>query len=130
MKKKARGKYARKRRLRFRMETDFGLFCGGVFAAPPRFKSVSDDVVYVTLSDPVILICLAEGTPAPELLWEREGEPVQTSANLAVTNDGTELRIASVRQEDIGDFTCVAKNGQGTVRRNMKIVVAGEFSFV
>lgn len=84
-----------------------------------------DDVVYVSLGDPIILSCLAEGTPVPEILWYRDNELVQTSPSLAVANDGTELRISSIRQEDIGDYTCAAKNGQGSVRHSTKLVVAG-----
>lgn len=85
-----------------------------------------EDVVYVSLGDPIILSCLAEGTPVPEILWYRDNDLVQTSASLAVANDGTELRISSIRQEDIGDYTCVAKNGQGSVRHTTKLVVAGK----
>jgi hypothetical protein len=84
-----------------------------------------EDVVYVSLGDPIILSCLAEGTPIPEILWYRDNELVHTSPSLAVANDGTELRISSIRQEDIGDYTCAAKNGQGSVRHTTKLVVAG-----
>lgn len=86
----------------------------------------SDDVVYVSLGDPIILTCNAEGTPTPEILWYRESELIQPSTSLVVANDGTELRISSIRQEDIGDYNCIAKNGQGTVRHTTKVVVAGE----
>ncbi|XP_046649399.1 protein turtle-like isoform X4 [Daphnia pulicaria] len=93
--------------------------------APPRFTMTPEDVVYVSLGDPIILSCLAEGTPIPEILWYRDNELVHTSPSLAVANDGTELRISSIRQEDIGDYTCAAKNGQGSVRHTTKLVVAG-----
>lgn len=96
-------------------------------AAPPRFTMTPEDVVYVSLGDPIILSCLAEGTPVPEILWYRDNDLVHTSPSLAVANDGTELRISSIRQEDIGDYTCAAKNGQGSVRHTTKLVVAGKF---
>ncbi len=89
-----------------------------------------EDVVYVSLGDPIILSCLAEGTPVPEILWYRDNELVHTSPSLAVANDGTELRISSIRQEDIGDYTCAAKNGQGSVRHTTKLVVAGMVHFL
>lgn len=96
-----------------------------MMTAPPRFTMTPEDVVYVSLGDPIILSCLAEGTPIPEILWYRDNELVHTSPSLAVANDGTELRISSIRQEDIGDYTCAAKNGQGSVRHTTKLVVAG-----
>jgi len=93
--------------------------------APPHFTLTPEEVVYVSLGDPIILSCLAEGTPIPEILWLRENQLVTPSASLAVTNDGTELRISNLRQEDIGDYTCSAENGQGTVRHTTKLVIAG-----
>ncbi len=98
--------------------------------APPRFTMTPDDVVYVSLGDPIILSCLAEGTPVPEILWYRDSELVHTTASLVVANDGTELRISSIRQDDIGDYTCTAKNGQGSVRHTTKLVVAGNWHFL
>lgn len=101
-----------------------------MMTAPPRFTMTPEDVVYVSLGDPIILSCLAEGTPIPEILWYRDNELVHTSPSLAVANDGTELRISSIRQEDIGDYTCAAKNGQGSVRHTTKLVVAGTVFFL
>ena len=41
----------------------------------------------------------AEGTPDPELFWLKYDAPVQQSNTVAVINDGTELRINSIRLE-------------------------------
>ena len=105
------------------------LICILGIAAPPHFTLTPEEVVYVSLGDPIILSCLAEGTPVPEILWLRDNQLVTPSASLAVTNDGTELRISNIRQEDIGDYTCSAENGQGTVRHTTKLVIAGKFHF-
>lgn len=95
--------------------------------APPKITTKPAKVVYVSLADPLILTCLAEGTPTPEILWFRDEELVQPSvSHLAVTNDGTELRIASIRPEDVGDYKCVARNGQGLDQHTTKLVVAGK----
>ena len=98
--------------------------------APPHFTVTPKEVEYVSLGDPIILNCLAVGTPVPEILWLRDSQLVQTSASLAVTNDGTELRISNIRQEDIGDYTCSADNGQGTVRHTTKLIIAGNSFFL
>ena len=97
-----------------------------VKTVPARFTNTSDDVIYVSLGDPIILTCLAVGRPMPEILWYRDNDLVQTSSTLMVANDGTELRISSIRQDDIGDYVCVAKNGQGSVRHTTKLVIAGK----
>jgi hypothetical protein len=44
-----------------------------------------------------IVLAQAEGTPDPEILWFKNEGPVQQSATVAVINDGTELRINSIR---------------------------------
>ena len=61
----------------------------------------------------------------PEVMWYRQGEPVHPSPSIGVVNDGTELRLAFIRQEDIDDYTCVARNSKGRVTHTTKIVIAG-----
>ncbi|XP_065563829.1 uncharacterized protein LOC136029401 isoform X2 [Artemia franciscana] len=93
--------------------------------APPYFVATPDDVVYVSIGDQAILNCVAEGSPMPEVMWYRQGEPVHPSPSIGVVNDGTELRLAFIRQEDIDDYTCVARNSKGRVTHTTKIVIAG-----
>ena len=58
----------------------------------------------------------AEGTPDPEILWYKEDRSVQVTNTVGVFNDGTELRISSIRSRDLGDYSCVARNGEGTIQ--------------
>ncbi|KAE8748422.1 hypothetical protein FOCC_FOCC004854 [Frankliniella occidentalis] len=91
--------------------------------APPRFSVTPEDVIYVNLGDAIILNCQAEGTPAPEILWYRDANPVDISATIGIFNDGTELRISNIRHEDIGDYTCIARNGEANVANWSQIPV-------
>ncbi|XP_052122003.1 protein turtle [Frankliniella occidentalis] len=94
--------------------------------APPRFSVTPEDVIYVNLGDAIILNCQAEGTPAPEILWYRDANPVDISATIGIFNDGTELRISNIRHEDIGDYTCIARNGEGQISHTARVIIAGK----
>ncbi|XP_074039416.1 protein turtle isoform X4 [Leptinotarsa decemlineata] len=93
--------------------------------APPRFVVTPEDVIYVNLGDAIILNCQAEGTPTPEILWYKDANPVEASSTIGVFNDGTELRISNIRHEDIGDYTCIARNGEGQISHTARVIIAG-----
>nr|WKY18272.1 turtle-like protein IGSF9 [Penaeus vannamei] len=93
--------------------------------APPRFTTTPDDVTYVNIGNSIILNCEAEGTPKPEIFWFRDDEPVVPSDSVGIFNDGTELRINKIRDQDIGDYVCVARNAEGRVHHEAKVVIAG-----
>ncbi|XP_013175214.1 PREDICTED: protein turtle-like [Papilio xuthus] len=93
--------------------------------APPRFSITPEDIIYVNLGDAIILNCQAEGTPTPEILWYKDANPVEPSGTVGIFNDGTELRISNIRHEDIGDYTCIARNGEGQVSHTARVIIAG-----
>ncbi|XP_006872973.1 PREDICTED: follistatin-related protein 4 [Chrysochloris asiatica] len=61
------------------------------------------------------LRCHAEGIPMPRITWLKNGMNVSTqmSKQLSLLANGSELHIASVRYEDTGAYTCIAKNEVG-----------------
>ncbi|XP_063916601.1 protein turtle isoform X5 [Zophobas morio] len=93
--------------------------------APPRFTDTPSEIIYVNLGDAIILTCTAEGTPTPEILWYKDANPVEPSATIGIFNDGTELRISNIRHEDIGDYTCIARNGEGQISHTARVIIAG-----
>ncbi|EZA62875.1 Protein turtle [Ooceraea biroi] len=93
--------------------------------APPRFSITPEDMIYVNLGDAIILNCQAEGTPTPELLWYKDANPVEPNGrDVGIFNDGTELRLSTIKNEDIGDYTCLARNGEGQISHTARVVVA------
>ncbi|KAG5685106.1 hypothetical protein PVAND_014304 [Polypedilum vanderplanki] len=93
--------------------------------APPRFSVTPEDIIYVNLGDSIILNCQADGTPTPEILWYKDANPVEPSSTTGIFNDGTELRISTIRHDDIGDYTCIARNGEGQVSHTARVIIAG-----
>ncbi|XP_064078244.1 protein turtle-like isoform X11 [Macrobrachium nipponense] len=105
--------------------TDNGTWIHLDVHAPPRFTTTPDDVTYVNIGDSIILNCEAEGTPKPEIFWFRDDNAVNPSDTVGIFNDGTELRINKIRDQDIGDYVCVARNAEGRVHHEAKVVIAG-----
>ncbi|XP_025831527.1 LOW QUALITY PROTEIN: protein turtle [Agrilus planipennis] len=93
--------------------------------APPRFVVTADDIIYVNLGDAIILNCQAEGNPIPEIVWYKDANPVEPSPTIGIFNDGTELRLSNIRHEDIGDYTCIARNGEGQISHTSRVIIAG-----
>ncbi|KAI4501450.1 hypothetical protein M0802_003327 [Mischocyttarus mexicanus] len=94
------------------------------FVSPPRFSITPEEIIYVNLGDAIILNCQAEGTPTPEILWYKDANPVEPSQTIGIFNDGTELRIATIKNEDIGDYTCIARNGEGQISHTARVIIA------
>ncbi|XP_056140273.1 follistatin-related protein 4 [Lampris incognitus] len=61
------------------------------------------------------LRCHADGIPNPKLTWLKNGMDLQpgSSKQLSLIANGSELFIGSVRYEDTGAYTCIAKNEAG-----------------
>ena len=56
----------------------------------------------------------------------QEDKRIQDTETVAVKNDGTELRITRISEDDTGDYTCVADNTEGSVHATTKVILAGE----
>ncbi|XP_050542439.1 protein turtle-like isoform X2 [Daktulosphaira vitifoliae] len=93
--------------------------------APPRFVTIPSEVQYINLGDSIILNCQAVGTPTPEIVWFKDATDIQPTATVGIFNDGTELRISNIRNEDIGDYTCIARNGEGQISHTARVLIAG-----
>ena len=74
-----------------------------------------------------VLMVQAAGTPTPEVLWFKNEAPVQIKpGHIGIFNDGTELRISGLQNSDIGDYTCIARNGEGRIHHTTYLVKAGK----
>ena len=72
------------------------------------------------VGDPIILDCIAEGEPPPEVMWLMDWLPIATVVNDTVV-------IANATEEDEGRYTCIAENVAGSAVSEVFISVeAGE----
>ncbi|KAK6636854.1 hypothetical protein RUM43_010518 [Polyplax serrata] len=72
---------------------------------------------------PFSLTCNVTGTPAPTILWQRNGMYLtQNTTDILISDEGT-LTILNVTKESAGSYTCDAENLGGITQRNYYLQV-------
>ncbi|XP_029005946.1 leucine-rich repeats and immunoglobulin-like domains protein 1 [Betta splendens] len=72
------------------------------------------------------LECAAEGHPAPQIAWQKDGGtdfPAARERRMHVKPDDDVFFIMDVKPEDMGVYSCTAKNTAGTISANATLTV-------
>ncbi|KAB0791232.1 hypothetical protein PPYR_03032 [Photinus pyralis] len=89
------------------------LLASEMLAARSPARIVLFNTIYLdNIGSDIALPCRAVGNPTPDVLWLDPSERVVSSTadgRLSILSDG-ELRIRSIRWDDMGVYTCVARN--------------------
>jgi hypothetical protein len=74
--------------------------------------------------------CVVKGTPDTQIIWYRNGTPIQQSTDFMVNYDHqtglSTLKIAQAFPEDSGQYTCIASNPGGQDSSTAWLVVRGK----
>ena len=73
----------------------------------------------------IYIIFQATGNPAPEIIWFKGESPIKESSRVAVVNSNTELRLSNIRNSDLDEYTCIARNGVDKISFSTRVVQAG-----
>ncbi|XP_063876640.1 hemicentin-1-like isoform X2 [Scylla paramamosain] len=93
-------------------------------ATPPRVEDDSTDTnVVVMVNRPATLTCEAESNPEPYISWFKNSQPLEEDPNIHVSLDGRELKLLQVREEDAGNYSCLAVNVAGAIFINHTLQV-------
>eukprot|EP00062_Callorhinchus_milii_P011294 gi/632957096/ref/XP_007894289.1/ PREDICTED: neural cell adhesion molecule 1 isoform X10 [Callorhinchus milii] len=131
-------------------KTDEGVYrCEGRIAARGeiKFKDISVIVnvppsirVWETLvnataliNQSVTLVCDAEGFPQPKVTWQRDDELIEADGEKYIMReDGSQLVINKVGENDDGDYICIAENKAGDFEMEitLKVFVKPEITYV
>ena len=86
----------------------------------------------VIIDDSVILDCPAVGTPDPEVIWLKNGEPLDYENNrqYSLQANGKRLLIQMAKEADDGIYTCVAANEAGSTEESFDLDVWSKFDFL
>nr|XP_028603379.1 hemicentin-1-like [Podarcis muralis] len=88
---------------------------------PPAIRSHPEEYV-VVLDKPATLLCEADGYPAPEIVWHKDGQQVTESMRQRILSMGS-LQIAFAHPSDTGRYTCTATNVAGASSSSMELTV-------
>ncbi|KAK6480953.1 hemicentin-1-like [Huso huso] len=77
----------------------------------------------VSLHQSLTLGCEASGTPSPDIIWLKDGQPIPESSGIWMRNGGGTLRILRVRMEDAGRYSCRAASKAGEAERRFHVGV-------
>uniref|UniRef100_A0A4W3JWV4 Hemicentin 1 n=1 Tax=Callorhinchus milii TaxID=7868 RepID=A0A4W3JWV4_CALMI len=81
---------------------------------PPRINgSDLPEETSVVVNNPLELLCIATGIPAPVLTWMKDGRPLPQTETIRVLRGGEVLRVANAQVEDTGRYTCLASTTAG-----------------
>ncbi|XP_067940287.1 hemicentin-1-like [Watersipora subatra] len=93
---------------------------------PPSIDvSSSTTNVSVVQNDTAVLICAADGSPYPEVLWLFNNELIDASSRpqTEISARGRQLRLHNVQLSDEAVYTCLATNKAGDDRLNVTLNV-------
>lgn len=91
---------------------------------PPTFLTPGGQTSNKTvLKDQILLLeCIAEGLPTPEIRWNKEGAELP-SHKVFYENFNKTLKIIGVSEEDAGKYRCTAQNNRGTIHHVITVIV-------
>ncbi|KAF3705048.1 Neuronal cell adhesion molecule [Channa argus] len=76
----------------------------------------------VLRGETLVLECIAEGLPTPDISWQKDGGELPTS-RLSFHNFNKMLKISDVNEADAGNYRCTATNNMGTAHHIIKVTV-------
>ncbi|KAG2469776.1 HMCN2 protein, partial [Polypterus senegalus] len=90
---------------------------------PPFFASHEDVLVEEVLNRMVTLPCPAQGSPAPEIHWFKNGLDISDSqSGFSYLQNGS-LVIGSIQTTHSGDYKCIATNEAGSSEKRYRLQV-------
>ncbi|XP_059849711.1 hemicentin-1-like [Hypanus sabinus] len=93
--------------------------------SPPAFEEPLQEVVIQTAGNALVLSCHASGIPPPTITWLKDGDSVESNSKLDwhVLSGGSRLQTIQLQPSHGGNYTCLARNSEGEVRRHYTVVV-------
>ncbi|XP_063796284.1 hemicentin-1 isoform X2 [Pseudophryne corroboree] len=90
---------------------------------PPRFVENVLENVKIKEKSHVNLSCETTGNPVPQIIWLKDGQPLQEDSHHRLENGGQNFQITSAIVSDTGRYICVASNLAGDKSRSFSLGV-------
>lgn len=100
------------------------------FLVFPHFAKLPENSSVKT-GQTVKLECAANGFPAPQISWQKDGGndfPAAQERRMQVIAKDDIFLIVNVKLVDMGVYSCTAKNVAGTISSNATLTVLGKYN--
>ncbi|XP_035230217.1 fibroblast growth factor receptor 4-like, partial [Stegodyphus dumicola] len=71
--------------------------------------------------------CAADGTPAPDVIWFKDGMPIEKDHRVRMQK--WSLKLDDINSDDEGIYTCIVSNTEGSIRFNFTLVVTDRIAY-
>ncbi|XP_026558988.1 hemicentin-1 [Pseudonaja textilis] len=93
---------------------------------PPYFNGASSDVteeLTVLLDKMAMMECTAEGSPPPNIIWEKDGQLIVEDSHHKFLLDGKILQVHNTQIANTGRYVCLVENIAGRAKRYFNLNV-------
>ncbi|XP_068081375.1 hemicentin-1 isoform X2 [Anabrus simplex] len=90
---------------------------------PPDIYPPYEEFLQAGIGQQVTLDCHVSGSPAPDLMWQHNGQDIENDINYIIGDQGT-LTIMSVQPELAGTYVCDAENDVGIMQKVFYLTVS------
>ncbi|XP_055020737.1 hemicentin-1 [Boleophthalmus pectinirostris] len=100
---------------------------------PPTIRDSDSDMpdeVTVLVNKTTKLNCQVDGSPAPNITWYKDGQPIRAEATHRILSNGRILQVLSAQVADTGRYVCVAENVAGSAEKSFNLNVHVPPSFI
>lgn len=93
----------------------------------PKIYPSTDEIIKIKSNNDAILKCDATGFPLPNISWTFDGQPLQNSTNITISNDGN-VYLKNINASNEGAYVCDATNNIGITQKIFYIIINGELN--
>ncbi|XP_035384811.1 hemicentin-1 isoform X2 [Electrophorus electricus] len=93
---------------------------------PPTIRGADRDTpdeVTVLVNNNALLECHADGSPAPNISWLKDSQPLHPNGTHTLLSSGRTLQILNAQVTDTGRYACVADNVAGSAEKYFNLNV-------
>jgi len=88
---------------------------------------VRPDVQVVDVGQSATLLCVVSGSPAPSVVWYKDGAPVNDDDDdrLTLSDDQRQLSVRRVFRQDAGIYQCLVENADESEQSSGRLIIGG-----
>ncbi|XP_074858282.1 hemicentin-1 isoform X3 [Carettochelys insculpta] len=94
-----------------------------VYVPPTMDNAGETEELTIVKGSSASMMCMTDGTPTPNMLWLKNGQPLHLGSHLTINSQGMILHIPTTETDDAGRFTCVASSEAGEVSKHFTLKV-------